>query len=126
MNESEDKYYNWKGLRLPVVYLSGAISGLDRGEREKAFSEAERKFTEEDMIVFNPLRNGIDVDASYEEHLRADLRELVSRADYICLIDKGRRNVPFSKGVYIEKRIAEACGIPETAYRDDINMNNQP
>ena len=61
---------------MEKIYLSGPITGFDLVEREKAFSEEERKFKSRGYDVFNCFKNGVPLSAPASEHLKADMKML--------------------------------------------------
>lgn len=83
------------------VYISGPISGLPYEKVEKAFNEAEIRLKEQGYEVVNPLNNGLPTNATWNEHMRADLKLLLD-CDAIYLL-KGYQN---SKGAMIEYDLA--------------------
>lgn len=83
------------------VYISGPITGIPYEEVEKAFSKAEIRLQEQGYEVVNPLNNGLPTNATWNEHMRADLKLLLD-CDAIYLL-KGYQN---SKGAMIEYDLA--------------------
>ena len=83
------------------VYISGPISGLPYEQVEKAFNEAETRLQEQGYEVVNPLNNGLPTNATWNEHMRADLKLLLD-CDAIYML-KGYQN---SKGAMIEYDLA--------------------
>lgn len=51
------------------IYISGKISGLPYDEVQERFNGAEDLLTELGFEVANPLKNGLDKDNSWNEHL---------------------------------------------------------
>lgn len=87
------------------VYISGPITGLPYEEAEKAFNDAEIRLQEQGYEVVNPLNNGLPTSATWNEHMRADLKLLLD-CDAIYLL-KGYQN---SKGAMIEYDLAIKLG----------------
>lgn len=83
------------------VYISGPITGLPYEEVEKAFNEAEIRLQEQGYEVVNPLNNGLPTNATWNEHMRVDLKLLLD-CDAIYLL-KGYQK---SKGAMIEYDLA--------------------
>ena len=79
------------------VYISGKITGLPLADAIGNFQEAEQRLKRAGFKTFNPFNNGLDIDAPYEEHMRADLKALET-CDAIYLMD----NWTNSKGARAE------------------------
>lgn len=88
------------------VYISGPMSGYPHGNRE-AFNQAEHALRVAGYDPINPSSNGLADDATYDEHLRADLRMLLE-ADAVALLPGYDR----SRGSQIETRLASDLNIP--------------
>lgn len=87
------------------VYISGQITGLPIEEARERFEEAQIHLEEQGCKVFNPLENGLPADATWEEHMKADIKILME-CDAIYLLN----NWKDSKGARIERDIAVALG----------------
>ncbi len=83
------------------VYISGPITGLPYEEVEKAFNEAEVMLQEKGYEVVNPLNNGLPTNATWSEHMRADLKLMLDC--YAIYLLKGYQD---SKGAIIEYDLA--------------------
>ena len=83
------------------VYISGRISGLPYEEVERKFAAAEAHWTGPNFLVLNPLKNGLDRSASWEEHMVADIRMLME-ADKVVMLSDWKE----SRGARIEEAIA--------------------
>jgi len=92
--------------RKKRVYVSGPISGCDIGERKREFEKVCSILSGKGFSVTNPLLNGLDENARYEEHMKEDISELL-RCDSIYLL-KGWGN---SSGCQLEYQVAKACGM---------------
>lgn len=68
------------------IYVSGKISGLDFTDVQDKFDRAEALLTELGFEVVNPLKNGIDKDRSWNEHLCKDI-EMLLPCDAIYMMD---------------------------------------
>lgn len=88
------------------VYISGAISHLDPTERRETFRAAEDRLTGLGYVAVNPFCNGVDDDAHWREHMRADLRLLLG-CDRIYML----KGWELSKGAKLELDVASSCGI---------------
>ena len=88
------------------VYISGAISHHDPTERREAFRAAEDRLTALGYTAVNPFCNGVDDDAHWREHMRADIRLLLG-CDRIYML----RGWELSKGAKLELDVASSCGI---------------
>ena len=83
------------------VYISGPISGLPLETVYNNFTNAEVRLLEQGYEVVNPLNNGLPTNATWNEHMRADLKLLLD-CDAIYIL-KGYQN---SKGAMIEYDLA--------------------
>lgn len=88
------------------VYISGPISGGNLKKREKAFDEAAVSLIVQGYKPVNPFANGLPADASYGDHMRADLKMMLD-CDAIFML----RGWSSSRGAVIEKKVAAACGM---------------
>lgn len=86
------------------IYLSAPITGRNRQEREEYFAEAEDYFKSRGWRVFNPLKNGVPVDAPYWEHMKKDIAELL-KCDAVFM-GAGWQS---SKGCLTEYAVANAA-----------------
>ena len=87
------------------VYISGPITGLPYEEVEKAFNEAETRLKEQGYEVVNPLNNGLPTNATWNEHMRADLKLLLD-CDAIYMLNGWE----YSKGASLEYDLAIDLG----------------
>lgn len=88
------------------VYISGPISGGDIRTRKKLLDEAAGKLREQGYQPVSPFDNGLPADASYGDHMRADLKMMLDcHAIYML------RGWSSSRGAVIEKKVAAACGM---------------
>lgn len=83
------------------IYISGPISGLPLETVYNNFTNAEVQLLEQGYEVVNPLNNGLSTNATWEEHMRVDLK-LLMECDTIYLL-KGYKD---SKGAMIEYDLA--------------------
>lgn len=88
------------------IYISGEISGHPVEERRAVFARAEEELRGRGYDPVNPFNNGVLLDASYGDHMRADLRMLLG-CDGIYLL----RGWESSRGACLERAVAEACGL---------------
>lgn len=88
------------------VYISGKISGQSADEVEAKFAQAVAQIRAFGHEAVNPLDNGLGSEASWNEHLVADIALLLG-CDAIYLL-KDWRN---SRGARIERNIAQECGL---------------
>lgn len=86
---------------MKKIYISGPISGLPLETVYNNFTNVEVQLLEQGYEVVNPLNNGLSTNATWEEHMRADLR-LLMECDTIYLL-KGYKD---SKGAMIEYDLA--------------------
>lgn len=87
------------------VYISGPISNLPFEQVEEAFNDAEIRLQEQGHEVINPLNNGVSPDATWVEHMTADLK-LLLECNAIYML-KGWQD---SKGATIEHNLAKELG----------------
>lgn len=88
------------------VYISGPISGGNQQKRRDAFMEAETFLKTVGCQPVSPFANGLPADASYGDHMRADLKMMLD-CDAIYML----RGWSSSRGAVIEKKVAAACGM---------------
>lgn len=100
-------------IRGKNVFLSGPVSGMDRGEAADAFQAAYSRCVDAGArFVFNPVAN-VDPRESHEHAMLQCLNELTTvggLGHYDLLVQlHGWRN---SEGALMELAVADACGIP--------------
>lgn len=88
------------------VYISGKISGLHANEVEAKFAQAAAQIRAFGHEPVNPINNGLGAEASWNEHLVADVALLLECDAIYLLKDWGD-----SRGSRIEANIAEECGL---------------
>lgn len=93
------------------VYLSGKITGLEKGEYIRNFQKAEQHFKMAGYEVVNPVKIGEEIlnkkpSASYEEIMKKDL-EALQRCTHIAMIEGWET----SPGAKREKAEAERLGL---------------
>lgn len=88
------------------IYISGPISGYDLDERRKTFRQAANYLSILGLEPVNPFDNGLDQPGVLEQHMRADLQELLS-CDCIYMLHGWEK----SRGARLELDVAVACGI---------------
>lgn len=97
------------------IYISGGISGHPIEERRAVFARAEEELRGRGYAPVNPFNNGVSLDASYGDHMRADLRMLLD-CDGIYLL----RGWESSRGARLEHDVAVACEmVIIDEFRDD-------
>lgn len=87
-------------------YISGKISGLPTDQVTAKFRQAERQIRAFGHEPVNPINNGLGSEASWNEHLVADVALLLECDAIYLLKDWGD-----SRGSRIEANIAEECGL---------------
>ena len=88
------------------VYISLPITGKDL-QQQKSYARHVASFlSEAGFTHVNPFDNGLGDDASYEEHIKADLK-LMLGCDAIILCEGWQ----LSKGCVLESHVATACGL---------------
>jgi len=88
------------------IYLSGPITGQDLEVTKTLFNSAQEAYEQNGHTVFNPFSNGLPNDASYFEHMRADLAMLL-QSDVVVFLPGWEH----SRGCLVELQVASACGI---------------
>ena len=91
---------------MSKIYVSGRITGLPIELAKRTFAEAVRNLNSQGWEVVNPFDNGLPVEASYEEHLAADLQLLLGCKALFAL-----RGWQQSNGARIEVAFAKRLGI---------------
>lgn len=87
------------------VYISGPISGLPLEAVYNNFTNAEVQLLEQGYEVVNPLNNGLPTNATWSEHMRADLKLLLD-CDAIYMLNGWE----YSKGASLEYDLAIDLG----------------
>jgi hypothetical protein len=87
------------------IYISGKISGLPIETAVEIFERAENFLKEHGLEVFNPLKD-VDLDKTYAEHTRTDIRALLD-----CEVIYMLKGYHWSSGAMLELDVARACGI---------------
>ena len=87
-------------------YISGKISGLPTDQVTAKFRQAEQQIRAFGHEPVNPIDNGLGSEASWNEHLVADVALLLEFDAIYLLKDWGD-----SRGSRIEANIAEECGL---------------
>jgi len=87
-----------------TIFLSGSITADP--EYKEHFKKANEHFTSKNFSVFDPSR--LPPDWPYEKYIRVCLKELPT-CDAIYYVN----DVTTSKGSFIERIVAQACGIVE-------------
>jgi len=88
------------------TYISGAISGLPLNLVIDKFKKAEDELFSKGHEVINPLNNNIDKNASWLDHMRADIKMLLDCDAIYMLV-----GWPDSKGAMIEYQLAQNLGL---------------
>ncbi len=88
------------------VYISGKITGLEYEEAKANFEAAEELLTAIGMVPVNPMNNGIEINAPWEQHMVKDIRMLMGCKAIMML-----SNWTQSRGARIEKFIADEMGM---------------
>ena len=94
------------------VYISGPITGVPDLNRP-AFASAARILEERGFETVNPHDNGLQPDAPWSEHMRADIRALTTCDRLVYLPGSDA-----SRGAAVERYVAAALGIPESPIED--------
>nr|DAL72517.1 MAG TPA: chromosomal replication initiator protein [Caudoviricetes sp.] len=86
---------------MKKIYISGPISGLPLETVYNNFTNAEVQLLEQGYEVVNPFNNGLPPTATWEEHMRADLKLLLD-CDAIYMLEGWEK----SRGARIEYALA--------------------
>lgn len=88
------------------VYISIPITGKDIDEQRKHAGDVASFLLTAGHTPVSPFNNGLDVNASYEEHMRADIKMLLD-CDAIIMC----RDFLMSFGCRFECDVANKCGL---------------
>ncbi len=88
------------------VYISLPITGKDIEEQKRHAEDVASFLTAAGHTPVSPFDNGLDADASYEDHLREDTKMLLG-CDAVCMC-KGWH---LSCGCTFEHEVAVRCGL---------------
>lgn len=94
------------------IYLCGAISGLNPIQCRALFQIARNKIATNWRLVLNPFDNGLSDEASWADHMRADIKMLMG-CDAMYVVN----DISSSKGAKIELNLARALGICVMSYK---------
>lgn len=90
------------------IYISGPITGTNIETTRARFEAAEVMLRRQGFTPVNPMKNGLPVDAPYEEHMKRDL-ELLAECDAIYLMNGWERSkgcrMEFNAAISANKRI---------------------
>lgn len=101
---------------LGRVYISGPISNEDYEAQKVKFKNVQRVFEASGFEVFNPMENGLPVEATTAEHMRRDLATLTREEnpfDTIYMMERWTH----SKVCKVEFDVATAMGM-EVIFED--------
>lgn len=94
------------------IYLCGAISGLNPVRCRALFQIAQNKIATNWRVVMNPFDNGLADEASWEAHMRADIKMLME-CDAMYVVN----DISTSKGAKIEINLARSLGLKIMSYK---------
>lgn len=98
------------------VYISLPISGKDIEEQKRHAGDVASFLMTAGFTPMSPFGNGLDKSASYEDHLREDLKMLLGcDAIFMCEGWQG------SKGCTLEHEVAVTCGLTIVTERMSID-----
>ena len=100
-----------------IIYISGRMTGLPYPIAAGRFAIAARRLRDLGHHPVNPIDNGLPRDATWAEHLRADLATL-RRCDGACMLRGWER----SRGAQIERRAALKRGMPIYTFSEDRQL----
>ena len=87
------------------TYISGPITGVPDYNRT-AFATAAKSLLAQGRAVFNPTENGLPESATWDEHMRADIKALMD-CDVIHMLPGWHR----SRGASLERYLALQIGM---------------
>jgi hypothetical protein len=87
------------------MYISGAITGLPVDVVRQMFDDAEMAVRWAGHEPVNPLFNGVDLDAPWEDHLAVDIANLL-KCDAVVFLN----NWQISRGARVELVVASESG----------------
>lgn len=93
-------------VKMKKIYISGAITGRNIEDAKKEFATAVDMWRMEGCEPVNPFDSELPDSASWEAHMRADLKMLLD-CDAIHMLPSWEK----SRGAVIEKGLAESLGI---------------
>lgn len=82
------------------LYLCGPITGIP-SYNKTAFDDAAAALRGAGFQVFNPLENGLDRDAPWEQHMRVDIIQMM-QCDALAVLPGAH----FSRGAKLEMDLA--------------------
>lgn len=88
------------------VYISGMITGLPIETARANFARAEAELSARGFTVINPTKNGLNVESSWNDHMKADIKLLLD-CDTIFMLQDYKQ----SKGALLEHYIAKELGL---------------
>ena len=100
-----------------TIYISGRITGLPFHIAAGHFAVAARRLSELGHHPVNPIYNGLPSDATWAEHMRADLTTLKA-CDSVCMLRGWER----SRGAQIERHAALKRGMPIYTFSEDRQL----
>ena len=100
-----------------IIYISGRITGLPFHIAAGHFAIAARRLRDLGHHPVNPIDNGLPRDATWAEHMRADLATL-RLCDGVCMLRGWER----SRGAQIEWRAALKRGMPIYTFSEDCQL----
>ena len=100
-----------------IIYISGRITGLPFHIAAGRFAVAARRLSELGHHPVNPIYNGLPRDATWAEHMRADLAAL-RVCDGVCMLRGWER----SHGAQIERHTALKRGMPIYTFSEDRQL----
>lgn len=88
------------------VYISIPITGKDIDEQRRHADDVASFLLMAGHTPISPFNNGLDVNASHEEHMRADIKMLLDcDAVFFC------KGASLSVGCLLEDEVATKCGL---------------
>lgn len=92
------------------IYISGPISRMPKKNRP-AFDQAAAELRAAGYEPVSPFDNGVDPDAEWGVHMRADIKMMVD-CDGVAVLKGWTRSQAISRGANVEVDLARALGMP--------------
>jgi hypothetical protein len=100
-------------MRSTKVFISGCVSGLRPEESKRNFERGKRLLLQNTYDYVNPLE--IVPEGTSDKEAMKILLPVLMNCDAILLLSDSK----FSKGSYVEEKVAQYCGL-QIFYEDDL------
>ena len=116
---------------MKKIYISGPISGLPLETVYNNFTNAEVNLLEKGYKVVNPFNNGLPTTATWEEHMRADLKLLLD-CDAIYMLEGWEKSrgarieyalvVDLKLNIQYQHKYSHALNLDLSIYAEPLNL----